>query len=208
MRPFIHINCAMSADGKIAGSERKQVTISCKEDKDRVKGLRMKYDAILVGVGTVISDDPHLTVKGRPESENQIRVVIDPDGRTPEDAQVVDSRAKTVIITKSDCARSWKGCEVVTCPLSGIDLGYAMSELYAMGIESILVEGGGTTIASFLKAGLFDIFTIYIGSMVIGGKDAPTPADGDGWVKEGGLGLVLKNAERLGDGLLLEYAPR
>ena len=82
MRPFIHINCAMSADGKIAGVERKQIRISSDEDKDRVKGLRRKYDAILVGVGTVISDDPHLTVKGLSKEENQVRIVLDPNGRT------------------------------------------------------------------------------------------------------------------------------
>ena len=62
MRPFIHINCAMSADGKIAGSERKQVRISSQEDKDRVKTLRRTYDAILVGVGTIVSDDPHHSI--------------------------------------------------------------------------------------------------------------------------------------------------
>lgn len=208
MRPFIHINCAMSADGKIAGVERRQVRISSDEDKARVRSLRMKYDAILVGVGTVISDDPHLTVKGRSPEENQVRIVIDPNGRTPADAQVTDSRARTVIVTNDDCARSWNGCDVVRSPSGDMDLEYVLSELYAKGIKSILVEGGGTTIASFLKAGLFDILTIYVGSMVIGGSGAPTPADGEGWVAEGGLPLKLERAERLGDGVLLEYVPR
>ncbi len=205
MIPFIHINCAMSADGKIAGAERRQVRISSEEDKARVKGLRTKYDAILVGVGTVISDDPHLTVKGRTKEENQVRVVIDPHGRTPEDAQVTDGRARTVIVTTDDCARSWKDCDTIRCPGETVDLAFVMGELYSMGIRSVLVEGGGTTIASFLKAGLFDVLTIYVGSMVIGGSGSPTPADGDGWVKEGGLRLVLKDAVRCGDGIVLEY---
>ena len=103
MRPFIHVNCAMSADGKIAGSDRKQVRISSAEDKERVKRLRRQYDAILVGVGTVLADDPHLTVKGCDFDENPIRIVIDPHGRTPLDAAVVDDRAKTVIITLESC---------------------------------------------------------------------------------------------------------
>lgn len=204
MRPFIHINCAMSADGKIAGTERKQVTISCKEDKDRVRELRRKYDAILVGVGTVLSDDPHLTVKGLSREENQVRIVIDPNGRTPADARAVDGSARTVIVTSDTCAKTWAGCDVIRSP-SGIDLGFVMDELGKMGIESILVEGGGTTISSFFRAGLVDVFTVYVGSMVIGGKDAPTPADGTGWVAEGGLKLKLRSAERLGDGIVLEY---
>ena len=204
MSPFIHINCAMSADGKIAGTERKQVTISSKEDTDRVKELRRKYDAILVGVGTVLSDDPHLTIKGLSREENQVRIVIDPNGRTPTDAKVVDGSARTIIVTSDTCARTWEGCEVIRSP-SGIDLGFVMDELSKMGIESILVEGGGTTISSFFRAGLVDVFTVYVGSMVIGGKDAPTPADGTGWVAEGGLGLKLRSAERLGDGIVLEY---
>ena len=204
MRPFIHINCAMSADGKIAGTERKQVTISCKEDKDRVRELRRQYDAILVGVGTVLSDDPHLTVKGLSREENQVRIVIDPNGRTPADAKVVDGSARTIIVTSDTCARTWDGCDVIRSP-SGIDLGFVMDELGKMGIESVLVEGGGTTISSFFRAGLADVFTVYVGSMVIGGKDSPTPADGTGWVAEGGLKLELRSAERLGDGIVLEY---
>lgn len=83
MRPFIHVNCAMSADGKIAGPEHTQIQISSYEDKLRVKKLRDEYDAILIGVGTVISDDPHLTVKGNDYNENPIRIVLDPHGRIP-----------------------------------------------------------------------------------------------------------------------------
>ena len=207
MRPFVHINCAMSADGKIAGAERKQVRISSEEDKARVKGLRMRYDAILVGVGTVISDDPHLTVKGRSRDENQVRIIIDPNGRTPADAKAIDDSARSIIVTSDSCSRTWDGCDVIRSP-GGIDLGFVMERLGEMGIGSILVEGGGNTIASFLKAGIVDLLTIYVGSMVIGGSGSPTPADGDGWVKDGGLALTLKNVERMGDGVLLEYVPR
>ena len=207
MRPFVHINCAMSADGKIAGAERRQVRISSEEDKARVKGLRMRYDAILVGVGTVVSDDPHLTVKGRSRDENQVRIIIDPNGRTPADAKAVDDSARSIIVTSDSCSRTWDGCDVIRSP-GGIDLGFVMERLGEMGIGSILVEGGGATIASFLKAGIVDLLTIYVGSMVIGGSESPTPADGEGWVKDGGLALTLKNVERMGDGVLLEYVPR
>lgn len=206
MRPFVHVNCAMSADGKIAGIERRQVTISSKEDKERVKDLRRRYDAILVGVGTVLSDDPHLTVKGRTHDENQIRIVIDPHGRTPADSQVVDDRARTIIVTTDDCTRTWIGCDVIRSP-GEMDLEYVLNELARKGIRSILVEGGGTTIASFFEAGMVDSFTVYIGSMIIGGSGAPTPVDGSGWVCDGGLKLKLVSSTVLGDGVMLEYEP-
>jgi len=90
MRPEVTVNCAMTADGKIAGRTRKQMRISSREDMERVRRLRSTSDAILVGVGTVIADDPHLTVKGLTFEENPLRVVLDSSGRTPDDAQVLD----------------------------------------------------------------------------------------------------------------------
>jgi len=110
MRPFVHVNCAMSADGKIAGADRTQVSISSDEDKTRAKGLRRKYDAILVGVGTVIADDPHLTLKDLDYDTNPIRIVLDPHGRTPDEAKVLDERAPTVMVTLESCDREWD-CE-------------------------------------------------------------------------------------------------
>ena len=204
MRPFIHINCAMSADGKIAGSERKQVRISSQEDKDRVKSLRRTYDAILVGVGTIVSDDPHLTVKGRTYEENQIRIVIDPKCRIPLDALVLDDRARTVIAVEDGKGKDIPGATIVECG-SPFDLDTLMEKLSQMGIGSILVEGGGETIASFFRNGLVDRYTVFVGSKIIGGRMSPTPADGDGWVMEEGFPLRLVGAEILGDGVLLSY---
>lgn len=204
MRPFIHINCAMSADGKIAGSERKQVRISSQEDKDRVKSLRRTYDAILVGVGTIVSDDPHLTVKGRTYEENQVRIVIDPKCRIPLDALVLDDRARTVIAVEDGKGKDIPGATIVECG-SPFDLDTLMERLSQMGIGSILVEGGGETIASFFRNGLVDRYTVFVGSKIIGGRASPTPADGDGWVMEEGFPLRLVGAEILGDGVLLSY---
>lgn len=205
MRPFIHINCAMSADGKLAGSDRKQVRISSSEDKARVKGLRMEYDAILVGVGTIIADNPHLTVKGRSFEENQIRIVLDPDGRTPKDALVVNDAARTIIVTSSECTETWENADVIR---SGerIDLADVMNRLYEAGIGSILVEGGGETISSFFRLGLVDKYTVFVGNLIIGGRQSPTPVDGDGWVREEGIVLKFESCEKLGDGALLSYS--
>ncbi len=208
MRPFIHVNCAMSADGKIAGTDRTQVTISSDEDKTRAKGLRRKYDAILVGVGTIVADDPHLTLKDLDYDTNPIRIVLDPHGRTPDEALVLDDRAPTIMVTLEDCDREWDCEEIIRAGTDRIDLEKVLEELAEeVGIENILVEGGGETIASFFRAGFVDRYTVFVGGLVIGGRDSPTPCDGDGWVKDGGIQMRMISCETLGNGVLLTFEP-
>ncbi len=209
MRPFIHINCAMSADGKIAGEDRTQVRISSEEDKTRVSGLRRKYDSILVGVGTVVADDPHLTVKGASYDTNPIRIVLDPHGRTPDEARVLNEAAPTVMVTLEGCDREWDCEETIRMGKETIDLPGVMEALGEdIGIESVLVEGGGRTISEFFRAKLVDRYTVFVGGLVIGGADAPTPCDGSGWVSEDGVKLELMDCEVLGNGALLTFEPR
>ena len=143
MRPYIHVNCAMSADGKLAGDDRTQVKISSDEDKTRVKGLRKQYDSIMVGVGTVIADDPHLTLKDRDYTTNPIRIVLDPHGRTPPTAQVLNDRAPTIMVTLETCDVTWECDEIIRAGTETIDLDAMMTKLADMGIENIMVEGGG-----------------------------------------------------------------
>ena len=198
----------MSADGKLAGAERKQIRISSDEDITRVKNLRRKYNAILVGVGTVIADDPHLTVKNATYDENPIRIILDTNGRTPDSARVLDDKAPTVVITCEECTKDWPGVESVRCGKGRIDLPRAMeilAEEYS--IENVIVEGGGEVIASFFREKLVDKYTVFVGGLVIGGRTAPTPADGEGWVAEGGVRLNLTNSEVLGNGILLTFIP-
>ena len=208
MRPFIHVNCAMSADGKLAGDDRTQVRISSDEDKTRVKTMRKKYDAILVGVGTVIADNPHLTFKDGDYDTNPIRIVLDPHGRTPEDALVLDERAPTVMVTLEDCDVEWDCEEIIRAGKDEIDLDAVLEELADFGIENVLVEGGGRTIAAFFKSGLVDRYSVFVGGLVIGGSNAPTPCDGDGWVRESGIKMDLEDCEVLGNGALLTFKPR
>ena len=208
MRPFIHVNCAMSADGKLAGDDRTQVRISSDEDKTRVKTMRKKYDAILVGVGTVIADNPHLTFKDGDYDTNPIRIVLDPHGRTPENALVLDERAPTVMVTLENCDVEWDCEEIIRAGKDEIDLDAVLEELADFGIENVLVEGGGRTIASFFRAGLVDRYSVFVGGLVIGGSNAPTPCDGDGWVRESGIKMDLEDCEVLGNGALLTFKPR
>lgn len=204
-RPEVHVNCAMSADGKIAGSDRAQVRISSPEDILRVKRMRMEHDAILVGIGTVLYDDPHLTVKGLDKERNPVRVVLDSRGRTPDNAQVLDDRARTVIVTSEECEKVWKGAEVIRAGKGRVNLRMALEALHGIGIRNIMVEGGGEVIASFFENGLVDEYTVFVGSMIIGGRNAPTPADGDGRKVGSNAGLHLMEHCVLGDGVLLRY---
>ncbi len=210
MKPFVLVNCAMSADGKLAGKERKQIRISSDEDITRVKNLRKKYDAILVGVGTVVADDPHLTVKNATYEENPVRIVLDPHGRIPATARVLDSSAPTVIVTDNECDKNWGPDVIVIRGGDGrIDLPDVLHILaHDLGIENMIVEGGGETIASFFGSKLVDKYSVFVGGTIIGGREAPTPADGDGWVVPGGIQLILDSVEVMGNGALLTFTPR
>lgn len=204
MKPKVIVNVAMSADGKLALPDRTEVKISGEEDFKRVHELRNRVDAILVGIGTVLADDPKLTVKERfvEEADHPLKVVLDSNGRTPEDAQLFD-KGESLIITTEDIDREgW-----IRCGEDGrVDLNILMKELSKRGVEELLVEGGGEVISSFFKEGLVDEFKVYVGSLVIGGKDAPTPVDGDGADDIDGLiNLKLVDYELMDDGILLNY---
>jgi 2,5-diamino-6-(ribosylamino)-4(3H)-pyrimidinone 5'-phosphate reductase len=198
----------MSADGKIALKSRRQTAISSDEDLRRVHMLRNSCDAILVGVETVLSDDPNLTVKEKyvRKPRNPVRIVLDSRGRTPIGAQVLNGAAKTVIVTNERCKKIFPKAEVIRCGTKGIDLPRLLDALEKMGIGCLLVEGGSKVIWSFLEKRLADEVTIFIGSMVIGGDESPTPAGGIGAVDEQGIiPLTLKSSKVLGSGILLTY---
>ena len=210
MKPFVLVNCAMSADGKLAGPERKQVRISSEEDMVRVKNLRKRYDAILVGVGTVIADDPHLTIKNATYEENPVRIVLDSHGRIPSDARALDDRAPTVIVTDNECTKDWGSNVTVIRGGSGrINLTDVLHILAKdLGIENMIVEGGGEVIASFFREKLVDRYSVFVGGLLIGGRTSPTPADGEGWLAPEGIKLSLDSAEVLGNGALLTFTPK
>lgn len=205
MRPHVTVNCAMTADGKIAGKARRQIRISSPEDLERVRRLRAESDAILVGINTVLADDPHLTVKGLDRSKNPLRVVLDSTGRTPVHARVLDDMARTLLVTCEECGGTWPNAEVVRCGRKRVDLRQLMAVLADRGVERLMVEGGGETIWSFFEADLVDELIVFVGSKVIGGRTAPSPVDGTGFPDEEAVQLELVEEARLGDGVLLRY---
>lgn len=202
------INFAMSADGKIALKSRRQTAISDEADKKRVHELRSVSDAILVGIGTVLSDDPKLTVNEKyvKGARNPLRVVLDSQGRTPSDALVLNGAAQTLIVTSEGCSKSFPNAGVVRCGKDEVDIERLLEILEGRGVRSLLVEGGSEVIWSFLEKRLADEVHMYIGSMVIGGDSAPTPAGGHGAADEDGIiPLALMSCETVGEGILLKY---
>jgi 2,5-diamino-6-(ribosylamino)-4(3H)-pyrimidinone 5'-phosphate reductase len=205
----------MSADGKIASPKRKQMRISCDEDLKRMYQLRNDCDAVLVGIGTILADDPKLTVKETmvKHPKHPLRVVLDSKCRTPPFALVVNDAAKTLIITEKGREKQFNGAhiEVVGCETDEkglIDVRCALELLYQKGVRRLLVEGGGTVIWEFLKNLVVDDLFIYIGPCIIGGKETPTVADGEGiHTEDQVIPLKLVAADRLGPGLLMHYQP-
>ena len=118
MRPRVIINAAMSVDGKIALADGRGVRISNEEDLRRVHHLRAAADAVLVGVGTILKDDPKLTVKPEyAKGRNPLRVVLDSDGKTPFGASVLDGSAPTLIATTADCGKTFPRAAPVAVPV-------------------------------------------------------------------------------------------
>ena len=208
MRPRVVINAAMSVDGKIAFADARPAKLSNEEDVARVHRLRANADAILVGVGTVLKDDPKLTVKPEHAQGRQpLRIVLDSDGKTPDHAHVLDGSAETLVATSKDCTREFARAQVFRAGTDEVDLVAFLDHLSQRGVKTLLVEGGSTVIWSFLRQHLADEVTVFVASLVLGGHAAPTLAGGPGVrsIPEA-FHLKLEKAERLGDGLLVSYA--
>ena len=208
MRPKIILNCAASADGKIALPNRRNLKLSNEQDFKRLHNLRNNCDAILVGIGTILEDNPSLTVSsGIKAGTNPTRIVLDTNFRTPSDAKVINNKAKTIIaVGEKSVVENKTITETIRCGIDEIDIEKLLDELGKRGIKTILVEGGETVMWSFLEKELFDEFNVFISSMIIGGKNTPTIAGGEGVTdNHKPLKLRLVNSEQLGDGVLVKY---
>jgi len=221
MRPVVHVNVAMSADGKLSTRERRQVRISGPADFARVDRIKAESDAVMVGIGTVLADDPSLTVKSpdlqamriaRGMPGHPVRIVVDSMARTPQDASLLHKGEGQRIIACSERAdpekKAMLGCSatVLVAGRDRVDLPLLLSLLHERGIRRLLVEGGGTLIAGLFSAGLVDELTCFVGNMIIGGSDAPTLADGPGFIDEATfIRLSLSGMEQLDEGILLTW---
>jgi 2,5-diamino-6-(ribosylamino)-4(3H)-pyrimidinone 5'-phosphate reductase len=182
-RPKVIINYACSLDGKIAFPDKSRARLSSEEDKRRVHLLRSKVDAILVGVGTILADDPSLLVKDKyvRNPKQPLRIILDSRCRTPRTAKCLGPGARTLIVTSGRCDRGVAGAEILRCGEGEVDLPLLLDYLWKKGIRSLLVEGGGTVLWSFISQRFFDEIYVYIAPIEIGGSRSPTGADGPGF---------------------------
>lgn len=188
-RPFVISKFAMTLDGKIATHTGHSKWITSEEARQHVHQLRNEVDSILVGIGTVLADNPTLTTRlSEGKGKNPIRIILDSQLRIPLDSNVLKtSDAKTIIITEKNenlnkvAELENKGVLVisVTKDENGLNLEEMLSALYNEGITDILVEGGGTVNGSFLRRGLINKYYVYIAPKIIGGAHSKSPILGD-----------------------------
>ncbi len=219
-RPFTFINSAMSADGKISTKERKQVRISGNVDFDRMDELRASSDAVMVGIGTVLADDPSLTVKSEARraarkadgrEENPVRVVVDSKARTPIDADIFKKGEGTrvVAVSRSAPRERVKVLEevavVIVAGENKVDLPELVVRLKEVGIDRLMIEGGAGLNWGMLSCGLVDEIYSFVGNLIIGGSSSPTLVDGPGFEENEIMGLEFVSCERMDDGVVLKW---
>ena len=211
-RPYVIVNCAMSADGKIASPTRKQIRISGEEDTKRMYHLRNDCDAVLVGIETILTDDPKLTVKEKyvHHPKQPLRVILDSNARTPPHALALNDVSTTLIITRKGTQNHFQkpNVEVVECDSDKdgfLDVHNILDILHKKGIKKLLVEGGGTVIWTFLQNKVVDDLFIFIGPCIIGGKNTPTVAEGKGIEGITGIALRVVDVQRFDLGVLIHY---
>lgn len=212
-KPYVALKYSMSLDGKIAAHTGESQWITGDAARSDVHKKRNHYSAIMVGLGTVISDDPQLTCRisgGR----NPIRIICDTNLRTPLDCNLVKTATeiRTIILsTVSDIGKispyTDLGCEVLTVPLKNghIDLSAAIKLLGNMKIDSIMIEGGGTLAWSAIKSKTVNKVLAYVAPCIIGGAGAKSPVDGTGFSHMNEI-LRLKKSSvvKIGDDFLIE----
>lgn len=214
--PFCILKTAMTLDGKIAARTGDSKWITNEDSRKYVHKLRHRVSSIMVGVGTIIQDDPLLNTRLQEgNGSDPIRIIVDTSGKTPLEAKVLNtkSNARTIIaateLAPQEKLREFerKGAEVIITPLreNRVDLKYLMKALGERKIDSVLLEGGSELNYSAMEEGIIDKVNAFIAPKFIGGKEAKTPVGGLGrpLMKDA---LMLKDIEihRFGDDIMIE----
>ena len=216
LRPYLTLKLAVSLDGKIADERGRSRWITGLAARRQVQAWRRSADAILVGAGTVLADDPSLLPKplgGR----RPWRVVVDTRGTLSPSAQILTDgfQTQTIIATTRLCparrqtALRTGGAQVWVLPGSrgGVALGALMKKLGGLGLLHVLCEGGGELAAALIRAGLVNEFRFFIAPCIIGGGKASGAVGGAGWPLPAAPKLVFTECRRMGQDLLIRAQP-
>lgn len=216
-RPFVTLKLAMTLDGRIADREGKSKWITGPEARDAVQALRRRVDAVMVGAGTVVADNPSLRCR-LPDAPPAWRVVVDGRGRTPAGAQVLtDPWAEwTVMATSSACPearrRAWgrKGCRVWTLPVNRegqVSLPRLLRRLADEGLLHVLCEGGGALAGGLIRAGLADECLFFYAPAILGDAHAVSGVTGADFSLARMPRMRIEEVTRLGADLLVRSRP-
>jgi len=209
-RPFVTVKAAMTLDGKIADRDGRSRWISSSESRRAVHALRREVDAVVIGRRTAELDDPSLTVRDVP-GRNPVRVVLDGEGKLPASlAMFRDGAARTICVTTAGApAAGGERWEIAPDPSGRPDVAELLARAAREGWQHILVEGGATLVASFLREGFVDRLVLFVAPKVLGSPEAPA------WVGDLGTpGLdrarpfALRHAECIGSDVLLVLVPK
>ena len=208
--PFVTAKFACSLDGKISTVTGESQWISCEESRNFVHRLRDISDGIMVGVGTVLSDNPSLTARIE-NGKNPVRIIVDSFARTPLNSKILNDGAAKTIIAVTENAPAEKvvklkksGAEIIFAGNLQVELDLLMQELINREITSILLEGGGTLNFSMFRAGYVDKVFAFVAPKIIGGKTALTPVAGGGFEKiSDAVKLENLTAEKIGTDILI-----
>lgn len=212
--PFVVWKMAASLDGKVASRDGTSRWITGEAARADVHRLRAAADAIVCGAGTVLADDPSLTVR-MPDYEGRppLRVLADARGRVPAAGDLFTDEAPTLVATThlapEERRREWEaaGAEVVVYEAEGqgVPLGRLMADLGKRDVQGVLLEGGPTLAWSAVEEGVVDKVVVYLAPKLIGGTDAPTVLGGRGFAPiANALGLRVREFDRVGEDLKVE----
>lgn len=200
-RPFVVWKVASTLDGRVAAADGTSRWISSAESRRDAHRLRAECDTIVAGVGTVLADDPHLTVRddaGEVTGEQPLRVVVDSAGRTPASARVLDAAAPSWVATAEELGRG---------PDGHVDLAALLKALWARDRTLVLLEGGPTLAGGFLGAGLVDRVVAYLAPTLLGDGVPALAGTGIGTLSDA-VPLEITEVRRLGPDVRLTARPR
>jgi len=213
-KPFVIVKAALSADGKMAAKDGSSKWITSEESRKVVHELRAQVDAIMVGIGTILKDDPQLTCRTE-GSKNPSRIILDANLKIPSNARVLGKEANTIIVTTNNAPMSKmeslrkQGIDVLVLDgsESKINLRKLIKELAKEEITSVLIEGGGEVIGSAFDEGIVDKVLLFIAPKIIGGNGSNIGGNGVDNISKA-IDLERVEMKRVGEDFLLTGYPK